>query len=46
MRTGKTGDEGFIDADGYVFICEFDEWTRVYDRDRFLAWLNGAPSVP
>jgi quercetin dioxygenase-like cupin family protein len=26
---------------GYVFICEFDEWERVYERDRFLAWLNG-----
>jgi quercetin dioxygenase-like cupin family protein len=26
---------------GYVFICEFAEWERVYDRDRFLAWLNG-----
>lgn len=26
---------------GYVFICEFADWERVYDRDRFLAWLNG-----
>ena len=28
---------------GYVFICEFDEWARVYDRDRFHAWLHGEP---
>jgi mannose-6-phosphate isomerase-like protein (cupin superfamily) len=26
---------------GYVFICEFDEWARIYERDRFLAWLHG-----
>jgi quercetin dioxygenase-like cupin family protein len=28
---------------GYVFICGFDEWQRVYEHDRFLAWLNGEP---
>ncbi len=28
---------------GYVFICDFSEWERVYRRDSFLAWLNGEP---
>ena len=28
---------------GYVFLCDFEEWRRVYDRDEFLAWLGGKP---
>jgi hypothetical protein len=28
---------------GYVFVCDFDEWQRVYRRDAFQAWLNGEP---
>lgn len=28
---------------GYVFLCDFADWQRVYQRDSFLAWLNGAP---
>jgi hypothetical protein len=28
---------------GYVFLCDFDDWRRVYDRDTFLAWLGGKP---
>ncbi len=26
---------------GFVFLCDIDEWRRVYDRDAFLAWLRG-----
>lgn len=26
---------------GYVFICDFEEWTQCYDKDSFLAWLSG-----
>jgi mannose-6-phosphate isomerase-like protein (cupin superfamily) len=28
---------------GYVFLCDFADWQRVYQRESFLAWLNGAP---
>ena len=28
---------------GFVFLCDFDDWKRIYDRDSFLAWMNGAP---
>jgi len=27
---------------GYVFLCDFTEWREVYERETFLAWLNGA----
>jgi mannose-6-phosphate isomerase-like protein (cupin superfamily) len=27
---------------GYVFLCDFADWQRVYQRESFLAWLNGA----
>jgi len=27
---------------GFVFLCDFDDWKRIYDRDSFLAWMNGA----
>lgn len=30
---------------GYVFICESDEWERMYRRDTFEAWLAGAPGL-
>ena len=30
---------------GYVFLCDFEEWQRVYDRDEFLAWLGGTPDA-
>ena len=30
---------------GYVFICDFGEWERIYRRDAFLAWLNGEPDA-
>ena len=28
---------------GFVFLCDFDDWKRIYDRESFLAWMNGAP---
>jgi mannose-6-phosphate isomerase-like protein (cupin superfamily) len=28
---------------GFVFLCDFDDWKRIYDRDSFLAWMNGSP---
>jgi mannose-6-phosphate isomerase-like protein (cupin superfamily) len=28
---------------GFVFLCDFSEWQRIYDRDAFLAWLDGKP---
>ena len=28
---------------GFVFLCDFAEWQRVYERGAFLAWLEGAP---
>lgn len=28
---------------GFVFLCDFDDWTRIYDRASFLAWMNGVP---
>src|SRR5882672_5982402 len=27
---------------GFVFLCDFADWQRIYRRDTFLAWLNGA----
>jgi hypothetical protein len=27
---------------GFVFLCDFPDWQRVYERDAFLAWLGGA----
>ena len=30
---------------GYVFLCDFSDWQRIYERESFLAWLNGAPDA-
>ncbi len=27
---------------GFVFLCDFEDWARIYDRASFLAWMNGA----
>jgi hypothetical protein len=27
---------------GFVFLCDFADWQRLYQRDTFSAWLNGA----
>jgi hypothetical protein len=29
-------------ADGYVFLCSWNDWRRVYEPDRFQRWLDGA----
>ena len=31
-----------VQPGGFVFLCDFADWQRVYDRDTFLAWMNGA----
>ena len=30
---------------GYVFLCDFDQWRRIYDREAFAAWLGGQPDA-
>jgi len=30
-----------VQPGGYVFICEHDDWARLYQRATFEAWLNG-----
>jgi mannose-6-phosphate isomerase-like protein (cupin superfamily) len=30
-------------AGGFVFLCDFEDWKQVYDRDSFLDWMNGKP---
>jgi hypothetical protein len=32
-----------VQPGGYVFLCDFEDWQRLYDRDAFLAWLGGTP---
>ena len=27
---------------GFVFLCDFEDWQRIYDGESFLAWMNGA----
>ena len=27
---------------GFVFLCDFADWQRIYERDTFMAWLGGA----
>lgn len=29
--------------DGFVFICDYKDWERVYDERSFAAWLSGEP---
>ena len=31
-----------VQPGGFVFLCDFADWQRIYRRDTFLAWLNGA----
>jgi hypothetical protein len=30
---------------GFVFLCDFADWQRSYDRTAFLAWLDGKPDA-
>jgi hypothetical protein len=43
--THKTELFYFLDVlpGGFVFLCDFEAWRQVYERDAFLAWLDGAP---
>jgi hypothetical protein len=29
---------------GYVFLCDYDEWRRIYQKDSFARWLQGEPN--
>lgn len=29
---------------GYVFICEYKDWQKIYDKRSFEAWLSGEPN--
>jgi mannose-6-phosphate isomerase-like protein (cupin superfamily) len=31
---------------GFVFLCTGEQWERVYDRERFAAWLAGERDEP
>ena len=30
---------------GFVFLCDFADWQAIYNRESFLAWMNGAPDA-
>ena len=30
---------------GYVFLCDFEDWKRVYTKDSFERWLGGEKNV-
>ncbi len=30
---------------GFVFLCEYDEWTDCYEKDAFDNWLGGNPDA-
>jgi mannose-6-phosphate isomerase-like protein (cupin superfamily) len=30
---------------GFVFLCDLADWQAIYDRESFLAWMNGAPDA-
>jgi hypothetical protein len=30
-----------VQPGGYVFLCDFDAWREMYQRETFLAWLKG-----
>lgn len=30
---------------GYVFICGYEDWLRMYDSDSFSCWLSGKPDA-
>jgi len=29
---------------GYVFLCDYDDWKRVYEKYSFALWLQGEPN--
>ena len=30
---------------GFVFICTYDEWKKIYDKESFSQWLSGKPDA-
>jgi hypothetical protein len=34
-----------VPAGGFVFLCDFPEWRRIYEREAFLAWMGGRPDA-
>lgn len=32
-----------VQPGGYVFICDYEEWGRVYEKEAFARWLEGNP---
>jgi hypothetical protein len=30
---------------GYVFLCDYDDWNRIYQKDSFARWLQGEPNA-
>jgi hypothetical protein len=30
---------------GYIFLCDFGDWTRIYERESFERWFNGEPNA-
>jgi len=29
---------------GYIFLCDFDDWKRIYEKNSFERWFNGEPN--
>ena len=29
---------------GYIFLCDFDDWKRTYEKNAFERWLGGEPN--
>ena len=34
-----------VQPGGYIFLCDFADWKRTYERDAFERWLNGEPNA-
>ncbi len=30
---------------GYVFLCDYDDWNCIYQKDSFARWLQGEPNL-
>lgn len=30
---------------GYIFLCDFEDWRKIYRKDSFENWLNGEPNA-
>jgi len=33
-----------VQPGGYIFLCDFDDWKRIYERASFERWFNGEPN--